>query len=253
MRERTATARTMVPARPGRINGLGRRRWTFGKALSFLAILLPWAAVAPGAAQLAGSPGALAVAAEVEAHYAALPALRARFEQRFVHRLQQHEDRWRGRLAIRRPSFFRIDYTTPRGRVVVSDGTTISAFDPEPAPGRLWQEAASTDSLSNALALLAGTAHLEAEFELRELDASGMGFRGAVLELRPRAPTPLYERVLFYVDRGEARRGRIHRLLWVDAAGNTNRFDLLDPDERTPVAATFFVFEPPPGAARIEP
>src|SRR5690606_31726843 len=70
-------------------------------------------------------PGAVAVLAEIRARYGALRSLRARFEQRFHHRVHGRDTRWRGRIALARPGRVRIDYDEPRGRVVVSDGRTL--------------------------------------------------------------------------------------------------------------------------------
>lgn len=209
--------------------------------------------VGPAAAQVAPSPEAAAVLAEVQSRYGAMRSLRARFEQRFVHRLHQRDERWRGRIAIARPGRVRIDYDRPRGRVVVTDGLRLIAYDPEPAPGQYWDQEANEDALPLVLALLGGGTTLETDFDARLIDTSGSAFVGSVLELRPRVAVPLYERVLLYVDRSEERRGRVHRILIVDAAGNTNRFDLRRQEENARVPASHFAFHPPAAARRIEP
>lgn len=203
---------------------------------------------APAATTEAGT-----VLADVLARYRSLRSLRARFEQRYVHRLHQREERWRGRVALARPGRMRIDYDRPHGRVVVTDGTSLLAYDPEPAPGQYWEQPSAADALPLALGVLTGAAQLEREVDARLIDASATGFVGAVLELRPRVPVPLYERVLLYVDRGERRRGRVHRVLVVDAAGNTNRFDLRAQEENARVPPDVFAFRPPAAARRIEP
>lgn len=205
------------------------------------------------AAQSTTSPDAATVLAEVQARYGALRTLRARFEQRFVHRLHEREERWRGRLAIARPGRVRIDYERPRGRVVSSDGTTLIAYEPEPSPGQYYEQPASEDVLPVALGVLAGTVNLETDVDARLLDTAGTAFRGSVIELRPRHAVPLYERVLLYVDRGAAQRGRVHRILIVDHAGNTNRFDLSRQEENARLPASSFSFRPPAAARRIEP
>jgi outer membrane lipoprotein carrier protein len=193
------------------------------------------------------------VVADVDQRYASVRSLRARFEQRYVHRLHARVERWRGWIAIRRPRRIRIDYERPRGRVVVSDGIRLIAFDPEPAPGLYWEQEAGEDTLASAFGLLDGSARIATEFDARVLDASSTGFAGEVLELRPRRPTPLYERVLLYVDRRPEQRGRVHRLMIVDAAGNTNRFDLSQQQENVPLGHATFSFVPPAAARRVQP
>lgn len=220
-------------------------------SLFFVAVAA--ALAAPVAAQSSPSPDAADVVAEVQARYGGMRAVRARFEQRFVHRLHDRTERWRGRLAIARPGRVRIDYDRPRGRVVVSDGARMISYEPEPAPGQYWEQEATDDALPVVLGLLTGSATLDAELDARLIDTASTGFAGVVLELRPRRAVPLYDRVLLYVDRSEAHRGRVHRIMIVDHAGNTNRFDLSRHEENARLPASYFSFRPPAAARRIEP
>jgi outer membrane lipoprotein carrier protein len=206
---------------------------------------------APRAAE--PDPDALAVAEEIEHRYGALRTWRARFEQRYVHRLHRQEERWRGSIAIRRPARFRIDYEWPRRRVVVSDGRRLFAFDPDPAPGVVWEQEVGEHALANAIGLLDGTARLETEFDLRILDARATGYAGTVVELRPVRATPLYERVLLYVDRRPEYRGRVHRMMFVEEAGNTNRFDFTRQEDDVALPGSVFSFVLPASALRVEP
>jgi outer membrane lipoprotein carrier protein len=269
----------MLPAAARRINGdpapergssravsrTPEKRTRFPTAIAALALSVAGAAAAQGQPEaiapppppepsIAGIDSATAdVLAAIHARYDGIATLRARFEQRYGHRLHQREDRWRGRLALRRPSKIRIDYDDPRGRLVVTDGTLLYAYDPQPAPGQYWEQPADLDAIPNALGLLSATTRLDVEFDARLLDTSASGFAGRVLELRPRRPTPYYERVLLYVDVSASRRGRVHRLMWIDAAGNTNRFDLREQDENPRIPDSTFAWTPPGNAIRIEP
>src|SRR5690606_26884686 len=95
--------------------------------------------------------------------------------------------------------------------------------------GQLIDRAMSEDQLPLAFSFLTGTGRLDRDFRLRLVDAARQGFEGGyVLELRPRRPTPHYDRVLFFiriVGEGERRAGVIQRVLILDASGNRNRFD----------------------------
>jgi chaperone LolA len=239
------------------VSGSRLKSWIslmIGAILAVLAAGSPDAVSGQSVAVPQAPPDPLEIVSEIHARYDATRSLRARFEQRYTHRLHQHEERWRGRLSIRRPSKIRIDYERPRGRVVVSDGTTLIAFDPDPEPGIWWEQTVDQDSLPLVLGLLAGTSRVDAEHDVRVIDAASSGFVGSVIELRPRVPMPLVDRVLLYVDRGEAARGRIHRAMIVDPAGNTNRFDLRDHDERgSALAESLFTWRPPAVARRVEP
>ncbi|WP_053235330.1 LolA family protein [Sandaracinus amylolyticus] len=209
--------------------------------------------VATGVIAHAQTDDASTVLAEVRARYGALRGLRARFEQRFHHRLHERDDRWRGRIALQRPGRLRIDYDVPRGRVLASDGTRIVSYEPEPAPGQYYEQAASEDAMPIALGLLMGVELPEGAVIARLVDARQTGFAGSVIELRPSEPVAQYERVWLYVDRAEERRGRVHRVMIIDHAGNTNRFDLIDQVENPRLAESTFVFRPPASARRIEP
>ena len=115
-----------------------RTRLAFRGFVAFLVAHLALAGVlmaTPVEGQEIPTGPAAEVLAEIRARYSALPSLRARFDQTYVHRLHQSTQRWRGRITLRRPSKLRIDYDEPRGRVVVSDGTTLIAYDPDPSPG----------------------------------------------------------------------------------------------------------------------
>lgn len=247
----------MINKPPRRFPPAPRATWSTPRnASAFLAICAALA-VALGAPAASGQdpalPDAATVVAEVQARYDAIPSLRARFEQRYVHRLHDSEARWRGRIAVRRPSKLRIDYDDPRGRVVVSDGTTLVSYDPDPPPGQYYEQSVDDDALPLALAMLGGGGRIADLMEARVIDASAIGFAGTVLELRPLSPVPTIDRVLLYVDRSDARRGRVHRVLIVDPAGNTNRLDLLEQDERARLPDSFFSFRPPSAAHRVVP
>ncbi len=77
-----------------------------------------------------------------------------------------------------------------------------------------------------------------------------------MLELRPRVPTPQYERVLFYVrimERGGRQAGVIQRVLIIDSAGNRNRFDFREMRFNRNVPEARFQFTPPAGTRRVMP
>ena len=75
---------------------------------------------------------------------------------------------------------------------------------------------------------------------------------GPVLVGKPRAPTPHYEYVMFYVDKALLAKkdpGTIRRVLIVDAQGNRNRFDFEDVKVPQSVDPAEFQFTPPAGTA----
>ena len=161
---------------------------------------------------------------------------------------------------MKKPGKMRWDYAAPNGQVFVSDGRRLLVYQPPEEGerhGQLVDRAVSDDQLPQAFSFLVGTGRLDRDFDIRLLDASRQGFAdGHVLELRPKQPTPHYDRVLFFVrvlDRDGRRAGVIQRVLILDAAGNRNRFDFADIRFNRTVPDSRFVFQPPAGTRRVEP
>src|SRR5207244_2452713 len=78
-----------------------------------------------------------------------------------------------------------------------------------------------------ALAFLMGEGKLTKDFTLKLLDATTMKFEGGfVLEATPKDATPAYQKLLMYVD---GQTNQVRRVLILDAQGNRNRFDFIDP------------------------
>ena len=185
----------------------------------------------PGAAQDAQpaiDQDARAVAAAVQAFYDQTSDVSAAFFQTYANKLYGRTDRSQGRVVFKKPGMMRWDYAQPNGKVIVSNGKRLVIFEPgdEGETGQVVEQEITAAQLPQAMAFLMGTGRLEESFTFRRLDAAREGFpTGDVLELRPKQPTPQYERIVFYVERTPALRGLVRRLLIVDASGNRNRFD----------------------------
>ena len=107
--------------------------------------------------------------------------------------------------------------------------------------------------LPQAMAFLMGTGRLADDFTFRLLDPEREGFpSGDVLELKPKQPSPNYDRILFYVERTASLRGLVRRLLIIDANGNRNRFDFSGFKFNGDVPAKNFAWQPPPGTRELK-
>ena len=81
--------------------------------------------------------------------------------------------------------------------------------------------------------------------------AHAMGFEGGhVMMGVPKAPTPAYQKVFFYVD---AKTFQVRRVLLLDAQRNRNRFDFVTPIVNKTVDKAEFNFNPPAGTRIIKP
>ncbi len=229
---------------------------------TLLASLLPYTRSIPVARGEEGRQepmNAERLATLVQAFYDKTRTLQADFYQTYYHRLYDRYDRSKGKVTFKKPGKMRWEYARPSGKLIVSDGQTLRVFDPgeEGERPQLIEHAMAGHELPAAFSFLTGQGKLLEDFRVRLLDPARQGFpRGYVLELRPKAPTPHYERVLFYVT-VVARNGRraavVHRVLIVDAEGNRNRFDFSHLRFNRPVPDEQFGFQPPAGTRIVRP
>lgn len=217
-----------------------------------------------GAALVAASPrsradaeqDARAVAAAVQAFYNQTTGVEAAFYQTYFHRLYDKYDRSKGKVVFQKPGRMRWDYANPGGKVIVTDGKRLSVFEPGGAgeAPQLFERELTADSMPAAFSFLTGTGKLEDAFTFRLLDASKQGYAdGYVLELRPKTPTPHYDRILFYVLKHEGRpSGVVRRVLIVDGSGNRNRFDFSEMKWNPKAPDARFRFTAPAGTRRVQ-
>jgi len=219
-----------------------------------VALLLP---PSPSSAQ--NSLSAREVAALVQSFYDQSPAFEADFQQRQYTKIYDRTERASGHVVFEKPGKMRWDYAEPNGQVFVSDGSHLTIYQPPDEGeehGQLIEREMGEHQLPQAFSFLTGTGRLDRDFTFRLLDASRQNFRGQVLELRPRQPSPHYERLLFFVrlvERGGRRAGVIQRVLILDGNGNRNRFDFSDLSFPTDIPDARFRYRAPRGARRIQP
>ncbi len=206
-----------------------------------------------GSAQAADSQARI-VAARVQSFYDQTTDVSASFYQTYVNRLYKRTDRSKGQVVFKKPGKMRWDYAQPNGKVIVASGEKLLVYEPgdDGGKGQVIEQKVSAAQLPKAMAFLMGNGRLEDDFSFRLLDAKKEGYpTGDVLELRPRTPTPHYDRILFYVESTPQLRGLVRRLLIVDANGNRNRFDFTSLKFNSKVSEAYFQWRPPAGTRRI--
>ena len=213
-------------------------------------------AFARGAAQDAGiqDEQARQVALSVQAFYDQTKSVEAEFHQTYYTKLYDKYDRSQGTVKFQKPGKMRWDYAAPNGKIIVSNGKQLLIYEPGEGsePGQVFERALGANELPMALSFLTGGGKLVDEFTFRLLDAKEQGFNaGHVLELLPRAKSPHYERLLFYVDRDPSRAGLVHRVLIVDGSGNRNRLDFKAPKFNRPIDGKVFNWAPPKGTRKV--
>jgi outer membrane lipoprotein carrier protein len=194
------------------------------------------------------------VAAQVQAFYDQTKSVESGFFQTYYNKLYDRYDKSGGNVKFQKPGKMRWDYAAPNGKVIVSDGKHLLVYEPGEGkdPGQVFERNITQSELPQALSFLTGTGKLSGDFKFRLLDATAQGYKGGhVLELMPKAPSPHFERILFYVDADAKRAGLVHRVLIVDSAGNRNRIDFQAPKFNRQVGEKTFTWQPPKGTRRI--
>lgn len=173
----------------------------------------------------------------------------ADFQQVSRTRLSGGQQTRSGHVRFRKPGRMRWDYNQPQGDVIVSDGTTLWAY--EAAARQAIQSNLQQSQLPSALSFLTGTGRLADDFTFRRLDSQRMQYpNGYVIELRPVQPNPSFERILFYV---EPANFQVVRTAVIDAQGNSNTFTFTHPRVNTNPAPTVFQWSPPAGTQIVRP
>ncbi len=186
------------------------------------------------------------IAAQVDAIYMAKKTFKAAFKQEHTQKVSGTVKKSNGTVFVEKPNKLSFRYAPPNNNRIVSDGLTLKVYIAEDS--QMFVQPVEKTEYPGALSFLMGnglrpsftfTLHEKAKFE-----------GGPVLNGKPRAPTPYYDYVLFYVDKALLEKkdpGVIRRVLIVDAQGNRNRFDFEDASQPATIDASEFVFTPPPG------
>jgi outer membrane lipoprotein carrier protein len=200
-------------------------------------------------------PSAATVASWVQTFYDQTRTMSARFVQTYHNRVYDQRTESRGQVRFRKPGMMRFDYDQPNGKIIVSDGNELVAYEPPgegQQRGQYYTQPMTDAQLPAALSFLTGTGRLDQDFRFRRLD-NVLFDGGQVLELRSRRPTPHYSRILLFVDASPARRGIVHRVLIIDSSNNRNQFDFQQQQLNRSIPESVFRWRPPANARRITP
>jgi outer membrane lipoprotein-sorting protein len=191
-------------------------------------------------AAAAAATDASDIVGRIEAKYAAVPGLEARFTQTTRSVYGDQVDK--GALALMRPGRFRWDFEGD-GRLYASDGTTVVAWTP--ADGTWMTGPAGDLASSAALGLLVSLDRLDALFTVRTVAETGSGIE---VDLRPRASDGLVDRV----DLSLAPDLTVRAIAVTDGLGTRTEVALSDVKLRA-LPLTHFQPKPPQGARIVTP
>ncbi|WP_437740801.1 outer membrane lipoprotein carrier protein LolA [Sorangium sp. So ce1504] len=201
---------------------------------------------APPAVPPAEAGSADAVAAEVDAIFVGKKTYFARFKQEHTQKVSGAVKKQSGALSVQKPDRISFRYDPPNQNRIVSDGVSLKVYVAEDR--QMFVTPVQNSEYPGALSFLMGhglrpsftfTFNEKAKFE-----------GGPVLVGKPRAPTPHYEFVMFYIDKALLAKkdpGVVRRVLIVDAQGNRNRFDFENASQPASIDPAEFQFTAPPG------
>jgi outer membrane lipoprotein carrier protein len=206
---------------------------------------------APKAAPPAKAAAALTaeqIADRVQSFYDRSKTFKAGFKQQYRVRAYDKTIDSQGSVVFEKPGKMSWRYTN-NGNRVVSDGKLVKVYEKENK--QMYEQPLEKSQYPAALSFLVGGGSLKDSFKFEKLDPKQMGFEGGyVLAGEPREATPSYQKIFLYVD---ANTYQVRRVLLLDAQGNRNRFDFVNPEVNTKAPAGEFSFTPPPGTQVIRP
>jgi outer membrane lipoprotein carrier protein len=157
---------------------------------------------------------------------------------------------------------FRWEYQEPNHQEIVSDGKTMWVYLPENSQVIISDiDFSSPSSPSDPMAFLTGLGNLSRDFLITwaspDRDAGG----NYVLELQPRRPSPMIQRMLVVVNRDAVlQTGAVSPPVFpmlsttvVDPNGNSTAIEFRDVRVNRGLADSFFRFSPPEGVEVLRP
>jgi len=186
-------------------------------------------------------PQASELARRLQDRYDRVETFTAEFTQTYAGGLLGLTTTESGRLTLKKPGRFRMEYLQPERKTFVADGVMFYGYFPEDQVGS-QQPLPKDDEASTALLFIAGRGQLVRDFVPRLADRQPEGEWH--LELTPRTPQPEFVTLTLIVDRESlALRG----FSWTDDQGGATTTRFTDLRENVPVADREFEFRFPPG------
>ncbi|WP_437731644.1 LolA family protein [Sorangium sp. So ce1335] len=201
---------------------------------------------APPPVPAAEAGSAEAVAAEVDTIFVGKKTYLARFKQEHTQKISGAVKKQSGTLSVEKPNKLSFRYDPPIQNRIVSDGVSLKVYVAEDR--QMFVTPVQNSEYPGALSFLMGHG-LRPSFTFTFNEKANFE-GGPVLVGKPRAPTPHYEYVMFYIDRALLAKkdpGVIRRVLIVDAQGNRNRFDFENASQPASIDPAEFRFTAPPG------
>jgi len=192
---------------------------------------------------LAGDPATGRLLKQVENRYNNVATLQVNFAETYggSGRPARTEA---GVLYLRKPGRMRWDYTSPAGKLFVSDGKSVFLYLPSSNSVKKMK-LKDTEDMRAPLAFLLGKLNFEKEFRSTRARPEG---KDIVITAEPKSDNLPYSKVEFTV----APTFEIHRLRVSNLDQTTLEFAFEAEKLNPPLANSLFQFQPPPGAEVVD-
>ncbi|OOZ35178.1 outer membrane lipoprotein carrier protein LolA [Solemya velesiana gill symbiont] len=169
--------------------------------------------------------------------------LKAAFEQSVLDQDHESAARSQGMFYLKRPGYFRWDYSEPEDQMIVADGRQIWHLDPELEQASVQNQETALKG-TPAMLLITGDP-VENHFEVIDIgNRQGMGW----VELIPRDQESQFTRILLAFTNNELR-----RMEMADKFGQITRFQFFDIECNIEFESNFFRYVPPEGLDIFRP
>lgn len=138
-----------------------------------------------------------ALIANLQSHYDRLQTLSATFEQSYESARFAAPQTMRGELKIKKPGKMRWDYSKPKGKLLLSDGETITMYDPEDRQALVTQQPKDRD-LPAAITFLSGSGRFKENFSFAWIQKPDAG--KAILKVVPKKSEPNLKEMEWKID-----------------------------------------------------
>ncbi len=188
------------------------------------------------------------VVAGVEVTYGKITDLRADFAQIATNKSLGQDIKAEGTVYLKKGGKMRWDYKSPSPQQIVSDGTSLWVYTPE--LNQVNKGNAPKALAGPAGSFLAGLGKVRDEFTVRFLNPTNKVDSAGrfVLDLTPKAPTPLLTRLVLAVDPKDY---IVRQAVLYDQLQNTVTMNFTKVAANAALPDSLFTFTPPAGAAVV--
>ncbi|MCK6509195.1 outer membrane lipoprotein carrier protein LolA [Myxococcota bacterium] len=181
--------------------------------------------------------------------YSQIKDFTADFQQIFTRTRLKRNSKESGRFFFRKPGMMRFQYAKPERKDFVYNGQTLWMYNADDEEVKVRQKVERTE-FGVAVQFLWGSGDLQKTFRIQRRKPFAFGKKGDIhLELTPHKPQSLFKLLYFAVIPGTF---QIRETIYVDPAGNRNRFIFSNVRTNRGLPKALFTFRVPKGVQVVQ-